>query len=47
MIKRYTLILSNGRVHVFSVLACAQAFQQAYGGTLILDQSGQVLVAIS
>lgn len=39
--KRYTLILSNGRIMVFSVLACAVTFQQAYGGTLVTDQFGQ------
>jgi hypothetical protein len=40
--NRYTLILSNGRIQVFSVLACAVTFQQAYGGTLITQQTGQV-----
>jgi hypothetical protein len=39
--NRYTLILSNGRIMVFSVLACAEVFQQAHGGTLVTQQTGQ------
>ena len=35
---KYTLITRNGKVFVFNVLACAETFQQAYGGTLITDQ---------
>ena len=31
----YTLITSTGRVYTFFILAAAEAFQQAYGGTLI------------
>ena len=29
---------SNGKVFTFNVRACAETFQQAYGGTLITDQ---------
>jgi hypothetical protein len=35
---KYTLITSKGKVLVFNILACAETFQQAYGGTLITDQ---------
>ena len=35
---KYTLITSNGKVLVFNVLACAETFQKAYGGTIITDQ---------
>jgi hypothetical protein len=35
---KYTLITRNGKVFVFNVLACAETFQQAYGGELITDK---------
>ena len=35
---KFTLITRNGKVLTFTVLACAEAFQQAYGGALITDQ---------
>ncbi len=35
---KYTLITGKGKVFVFNILACAETFQQAYGGTLIIDQ---------
>jgi len=35
---KYTLIARNGKVFVFNVLACAEIFQQAYGGELITDK---------
>ena len=35
---KYTLITGKGKVLVFNVLACAETFQKAYGGTLITDQ---------
>lgn len=35
---KYTLIAGNNKVYVFNVLACAELFLQAYGGTLITEQ---------
>ena len=35
---KFVLITSNGKVFTFNVKACAEAFQLAYGGTLIEDQ---------
>jgi hypothetical protein len=35
---KFVLILSNGKVFTFNIKACAENFQQAYGGTLISDQ---------
>ena len=35
---KYTLIASNGKVLTFNVKACAEQFQQAYGGVLFTDQ---------
>jgi hypothetical protein len=32
---KYTLITSKGKVYTFFVLAVAQTYLQAYGGTLI------------
>jgi hypothetical protein len=32
---KYTLITKTGRVYTFFVLAVAETYQQAYGGTLI------------
>jgi hypothetical protein len=37
----YTLITESGRVYTFFVLALAETYQQAYGGTLI---TGDILV---
>jgi hypothetical protein len=33
----YTLITAKGKVYTFFVLALAETYQQAYGGTLIKD----------
>ena len=35
---QYTLITSNGKVLTFSVKACAEQFQQAYGGVVFTQQ---------
>ena len=35
---KYTLITRNGKVFVFNILACAEQFRQAYGGTIITEQ---------
>lgn len=35
---KFTLITPKGRVYTFFLLATAQIFEQAYGGTLISDQ---------
>ena len=35
---KYTLITGKGKVLVFNVLACAETFQKAYGGTLITEK---------
>ena len=32
---KYTLITKTGKVYTFYVLAVAETYQQAYGGTLI------------
>jgi hypothetical protein len=44
---QYTLITKTGRVYTFYLLAVAQTFQRAYGGTLIdnsvVQQSESVL----
>lgn len=32
---QYTLITKSGKVYTFYLLAVAQTFQQAYGGTLL------------
>jgi hypothetical protein len=33
----YTLITATGRVYTFFVLAVAETYQQAYGGTIVTD----------
>ena len=38
---QYTLITKTGKVYTFYVLAVAQTYLQAYGGTLI---TGDILV---
>ena len=38
---QYTLITKTGKVYTFYVLAVAETYQQAYGGTLI---TGDILV---
>ena len=38
---RYTLITAKGKVYTFYVLAVAETYQQAYGGTVI---SADILV---
>jgi hypothetical protein len=35
---KYTLITRNGKVLTFNVKACAENFQQAYGGVLFTEQ---------
>lgn len=35
---KYTLITPKGRVYTFFLLATAQIFEQAYGGTLITEE---------
>jgi hypothetical protein len=35
---KFVLITAKGKVLTFSVKACAEIFQQAYGGTLIDNQ---------
>jgi len=35
---KYTLITRNGKVLIFTVKACAESFQQAYGGVVITQQ---------
>jgi hypothetical protein len=32
---KYTLITKTGRVYTFFVLAVAETYQQAYGGTIV------------
>jgi hypothetical protein len=34
---RYTLITKTGKLYTFYVLAVAQTYQQAYGGTLVTN----------
>ena len=34
-----TLITTTGRVYTFYVMALAEQFQQAYGGTIVTAQS--------
>jgi len=36
--NEYTLITSTGRVLLFSVKACADLYQQAYGGVVFSQQ---------
>jgi hypothetical protein len=35
---KYTLITSNGKVFIFNIKACAENFQQAYGGSIITNE---------
>ena len=35
---KFVLILGSGKVMVFSVQACAELYQQIYGGTLVDNQ---------
>jgi hypothetical protein len=35
---KYTLITPVGRVYTFYILATAECYQQAYGGTLINNE---------
>ena len=35
---KFILITKNGKVFTFNIKACAENFQQAYGGTLISEQ---------
>jgi hypothetical protein len=34
---KYTLITAKGRVYTFFVLAVAETYLQAYGGTIVTD----------
>ena len=40
---QYTLITTKGKVYTFFILAVAQTYQQAYGGTVV---SNDVLVDV-
>jgi hypothetical protein len=33
----YTLITATGKLYTFFVLAVAETYQQAYGGTIVTD----------
>jgi hypothetical protein len=35
---KYTLITKAGKVYSFYILAAAETFQQAYGGTIITSE---------
>ena len=35
---KYVLITGKGKVFIFNIKACAENFQQAYGGTIIDNQ---------
>ena len=35
---KYTLITATGKLYTFFVLAVAETYQQAYGGTIVTDQ---------
>ena len=35
---KFVLITGNGKVFTFFTKACAETFQQAYGGTLISEE---------
>ena len=35
---KFTLITGNGKVFIFNVKACAETFQQAYGGKIFTDE---------
>jgi hypothetical protein len=44
---RYTLITAKGKLYTFFVLAVAETYQQAYGGTLFdnsVVQTAQVVL---
>jgi hypothetical protein len=44
---RYTLITATGKLYTFFVLAVAETYQQAYGGTLFdnsVVQTAQVVL---
>jgi hypothetical protein len=34
---QYTLITATGKLYTFFVLAVAETYQQAYGGTIVTD----------
>jgi hypothetical protein len=34
----YTLITATGKLYTFFVLAVAETYQQAYGGTIVTNQ---------
>jgi hypothetical protein len=35
---KFTLITKTGKIYTFNILACAEAFQLAYGGTLVTNE---------
>ena len=35
---KYTLITATGKLYTFFVLAVAETYQQAYGGTIVTNQ---------
>jgi hypothetical protein len=46
---KYTLITKQGKVYTFFVLAVAETYQQAYGGTIVtndimVDKVAQTIV---
>lgn len=43
---KYTLITSNGKVLTFTVKACAEQFQAAYGGVVFTQQVLEMLETV-
>jgi hypothetical protein len=35
---KYTLITAKGKVYIFNVAACAEAYKQAFGGVVFTQQ---------
>jgi len=35
---KFTLITSKGKVFIFNIKACAENFQQAYGGVIVTKE---------
>jgi hypothetical protein len=34
---KYTLITNKGKIYTFNILACAESYQRAYGGSLVTE----------
>jgi len=34
---QYTLVTSKGKIYTFFILAAAETFQRAYGGTIVTE----------